>query len=553
MKSFPLARRCTSNIEWLALLRSGHMDETIMSLIDRTATSLLADLTACRISSVELTQAYLDQIAHHDGSVRAFLRVRPDEALARAREIDQRRLTGRPLGRLAGLPVAVKDVLCTQGEPTTCGSKMLQNFRPPYDATVIARLKSADAVLIGKTNMDEFAMGGSNENSAYHPTHNPWDLTCIPGGSSGGAAACVAARMTPLSVGTDTGGSVRCPAGMCGISGMKPTYGRVSRYGLVAFASSLDQIGPLAQTAEDMALLLEVMAGHDPADSTSIDLPVPPYTQTVGQPLKGLRLGMVREHFGEGLDAEVDAAVREAVRVYESLGATVKWVSLPHCKYAVAVYYVIAPCEASSNLARYDGVHYGFRTDEKQMLADLQVERAQMQKAGDKAALESLDNPLIRMYRRSRAEGFGPEVKRRIMLGTYALSAGYYDAYYKKALKVRRLIRQDFDRAFEEVDLLIGPVTPTPAFKMGEKIDDPLAMYLFDLYTVSTNLAGIGALSIPCGFSSSGLPIGLHLQAPPFEEERLLRGAGMFQKATDWHGKKPGLVEDVVDCSLDMR
>ena len=517
-----------------------------MNLLERTATDHLADLSAGRISSVELTRAYLDRIDRHDGRLRAFLRVAPEAALARAEEIDRRRSAGQPLGRLAGLPVAIKDVLCTQGEPTTCGSRILENFCPPYDATVIARLKAADAVLIGKTNMDEFAMGGSNENSAFFPTHNPWDLSRIPGGSSGGAAACVAARMAPLSVGTDTGGSVRCPAGLCGVSGLKPTYGRVSRYGLVAFASSLDQIGPLAQTAEDMALLLEVLAGHDPADSTSVDLPVPQYSQTVREPLAGLRLGMVREHFGDGLDAEVDAAVREAVRVYESLGAKVTWLSMPHSKYAVAVYYIIAPCEASSNLARYDGVHYGYRTDEKQMLVDLQAERSRLQKAGDPqagtlAALDSLDNPLIRMYRRSRAEGFGPEVKRRIMLGTYALSAGYYDAYYKKALQVCRLIRQDFDRAFEEVDLLIGPVTPTPAFKIGEKIDDPLAMYLFDLYTVSTNLAGIAALSIPCGFSSAGLPIGLHLQAPPFDEDRLLRGAHMFQQATDWHTRKPEL------------
>jgi aspartyl-tRNA(Asn)/glutamyl-tRNA(Gln) amidotransferase subunit A len=512
-----------------------------MPILDRTATDLLADLTAGRTTSVELTQAYLAQIQRYDGCVKAFLRVDPEAALARAEQIDRRRAAGEPLGRLGGLPVAVKDVLCTQGEPTTCASRMLENFRPPYDATVISRLKAADAVLIGKTNMDEFAMGGSNENSAFHSTHNPWDLTRIPGGSSGGVAACVAAGMAPLSIGTDTGGSVRCPAGLCGVSGLKPTYGRVSRFGLIAFASSLDQVGPLARTAEDLALLLEVLAGHDPADSTSVDLPAPEYTKTVRQPLAGLRLGLVREHFGDGLDAEVDAAVREAVRVYESLGATVKWLSLPHSKYAVAVYYVIAPCEASSNLARYDGVHYAYRTDEKRMLADLEAERTRLQKAGDKAALETLDNPLIRLYRRSRAEGFGPEVKRRIMLGTYALSAGYYDAYYKKALQVRRLIRQDFDRAFAEVDLIAGPVTPTPAFKIGEKIDDPLANYLFDLYTVSANLAGIAALSIPCGFSSTGLPIGLHLQAPAFAEERLLRGAQMFQQATDWHERRPRL------------
>jgi len=322
---------------------------------------------------------------------------------------------------------------------------------------------------------------------------------------------------------------------------MKPTYGRVSRYGLVAFASSLDQVGPLGQTAEDVALLLEVLAGHDPLDSTSIDRPVPPYSQTVRQPLDGLRLGLVREHFAEGLDAQVDAAIREAVRVYESLGAKISWLSMPHSKYAVATYYIIAPCEASSNLARYDGVHFGYRTDQAAMAAQLDAQRKALQRAGDHAALDELDNALVRLYRQTRAEGFGPEVKRRIMLGTYALSAGYYDAYYLKALKVRRLIRQDFDAAFREVDLIAGPVAPAPAFRIGEKIDDPLSMYLFDLYTVSTNLAGIGGISIPCGFSSAGLPIGLQLQAPPFEEDRLLRGAWMFQQATDWHTRRPEL------------
>ena len=331
---------------------------------DLTATELVRQLAAGEVTSVELTRRCLDRIDRHDGAVRAFLRVDPAAALAQAEEIDRRRKAGKPLGRLAGLPVAVKDVLCTQGEPTTCASRMLENFRPPYDATVVAKLKAADAVLIGRTNMDEFAMGGSNENSAFFPTHNPWDLTRIPGGSSGGSAASVAARMAPLAVGTDTGGSIRCPAGLCGITGMKPTYGRVSRYGLVAFASSLDQIGPLGQTAEDCALLLEVLAGHDTKDSTSIDLPVPRYSETVRQPLEGLRLGLVREHFGEGLDAEVEAAVREAVRVYESLGAKVQELSMPHSKYAVATYYIIAPCEASSNLARYDGVHYGYRSGE---------------------------------------------------------------------------------------------------------------------------------------------------------------------------------------------
>ncbi len=389
--------------------------------------------------------------------------------------------------------------------------------------------------------MDVFAMGGSTENSAFQVTRNPWDIERIPGGSSGGAAAAVAASMAPLSVGSDTGGSIRQPAGLCGVTGMKPTYGRVSRFGLVAFASSLDQVGPLAWTAEDAALLLEVIAGHDPRDATSIDLPVPCYTASIRRPLENLRIGLVREHFGPGLAPEVDQAVREAICVYESLGATVKEISLPHSKYAIATYYIIAPSEASSNLARYDGVHYGYRADEKAMVAELEAQRKSRQQSGDRTAVRELDNALVRMYRRSRAEGFGAEVKRRIMLGTYALSAGYYDAYYLKALKVRRLIRQDFDRAFRQVDLIAGPVTPTAAYPIGDKVDDPLAMYLCDLYTATTNLAGIAALSIPCGFSAEGLPIGLHLQAPPFEEERLLRGAAMFQKATDWHLKKPDL------------
>jgi aspartyl-tRNA(Asn)/glutamyl-tRNA(Gln) amidotransferase subunit A len=347
--------------------------------------------------------------------------------------------------------------------------------------------------------------------------------------------------MAALSVGSDTGGSIRQPAALCGVTGMKPTYGRVSRYGLVAFASSLDQIGPLARSAEDAALLLEVLAGHDRRDSTSIERPVPRYAETIDQPLEGLRIGVVREHFSEGLDPEVEAAVREAIGVYRSLGAKVKDLSMPHGRYGVAAYYIIAPSEASSNLARYDGVHYGHRTDTKEMAAELEAERRRLEAIGDRAALADLDNALVRMYRRTRAEGFGPEVKRRIMLGTYALSAGYYDAYYKKALKVRRLIRGDYDRAFETVDLIVGPVTPAPTFRIGEKVNDPLAMYLFDLYTVSTNLAGIGGISIPCGFSRGGLPIGLHLQAPPFEEERLLRGAHMYQKATDWHTRRPEL------------
>jgi aspartyl-tRNA(Asn)/glutamyl-tRNA(Gln) amidotransferase subunit A len=514
-----------------------------MSVLRHSAGELLSQLNSGQTTSVELTRECLTQIEKHDHRVKAFLRVDPDAALVRAADIDRRRREKKPLGRLAGLPVAIKDLLCTAGEPTTCASRILKGFVPPYDATVIRRLKEADAVLIGKTNMDEFAMGGSTENSAFQKTANPWDLSRIPGGSSGGAAACVAARMAPLSIGSDTGGSIRQPAGLCGVTGLKPTYGRVSRYGLVAFASSLDQIGPLARTASDVALLLEVLAGHDPLDSTSVNLPVPRYSETVNEPLANLRIGLVREHFAAGLDAEVEDAVRAAVKVYESLGATVKDISLPHGKYAVATYYIIAPCEASSNLARYDGAHYGYRTDEKKMLAALASERQALAAAGRHAEVESLDNPLVRMYRQSRAEGFGPEVKRRIMLGTYALSAGYYDAYYLKALKVRRLIRQDYDEAFAEVDLIAGPVTTSVAFKLGEKVDDPLAMYLVDLYTVSANLAGIGGIAFPCGFSRDGLPIGLQLQAPPFEEERLLRACHMYQQATDWHERVPPILQ----------
>jgi aspartyl-tRNA(Asn)/glutamyl-tRNA(Gln) amidotransferase subunit A len=514
-----------------------------MSILQATATELLQRLQSGELSSVEITGEFLKQIDRHDGRVHAFLQLDAEGALARAGEIDRRRAAGQTIGRLAGLPVAIKDVICTQGQRTTCASKMLQNFRPPYDATVVRRLKAADAVLIGKTNMDEFAMGGTTETSYFAATANPWDLSRVPGGSSGGAAACVAARMVPLSVGSDTGGSIRQPAAFCGVTGLKPTYGRVSRFGLIAFASSLDQIGPLARTAEDAALLLEVLAGHDPRDSTSADVPEVSFSRTVNQPLQGLTLGVVREHFGEGLDAEVEAAVREALRVYQSLGARVEEISLPHSKYAIATYYIIAPCEASSNLARYDGAHYGYRTDEQEMLAELAGQRRELQARGDAAGLDDLDPPLVRMYRRTRAEGFGAEVKRRIMLGTYALSHGYYEAYYLKALKVRRLIRNDFDHAFQQVDLIAGPVTPTPAYRLGEKTEDPLAMYLGDLYTVGTNLAGIGGISIPCGFSSDRLPIGLQLQCPPLQEERLLRAAAMFQTATDWHQRRPASMD----------
>jgi aspartyl-tRNA(Asn)/glutamyl-tRNA(Gln) amidotransferase subunit A len=510
-----------------------------MSLLEQTATQLRTELESRRVSSREVAQAFLNQIAKADGRIDAFLNVEPDRSLARAKEIDECRASGKPVGLLAGLPVAIKDVICTKGWTTTCGSKMLANFVPPYDATVTQRLHAADAVLIGKTNMDEFAMGGSTENSAFKKTRNPWDTSRVPGGSSGGAAACLAAAMTPLSIGTDTGGSIRQPAAFCGVTGLKPTYGRVSRYGLVAFASSLDQIGPLARTAQDAALLLEALAGHDPLDSTSAPVDSAKYSQTVQQPLAGLKLGLVKEHFGAGLDNEIATAVREAVTVYEKLGAKVKEISLPHSKYGIAVYYIIAPCEASSNLARYDGVHYGYRCDEKSMLADLAAEQAELEKRGDSKALANLDTPLVRMYRQTRAEGFGAEVKRRIMLGTFALSAGYSEAFYKKALQVRRLIRNDYDAAFQDVDFIVGPTTPSPAFKIGEKSGDPLAMYLEDLYTVTLNLAGLPGISIPCGLTKAGLPIGLQLQGRAFDEDRLLRAAHMFQQATDWHTKRP--------------
>ncbi len=486
-----------------------------MSITGLAASELLAQMQRGDVSSVDVTRAHLEAIKAHDGKVGAFLRVDGDAALAQAALVDGKRRAGDRLGTLAGLPVAVKDVLCTEGQPTTCGSRILESFKPPYDAHVITRLKEADAVLIGKTNMDEFAMGSSTENSAFQTTHNPWNLDCAPGGSSGGSAAAVAAGMAPLAVGSDTGGSIRQPAGFCGVVGLKPTYGRVSRYGLVAYASSLDQVGPLAGDVGGAALLLEVLAGHDRRDSTSVDAPVPQYSRTVEEPPEGLRVGMVREHFVEGLDPEVESAVREAIDVYTSLGAEIKEITLPHSKYAVAAYYLIAPSEASSNLARYDGVHYGSRA-------------------------ESFDN-MIDMYAATRGEGFGDEVKRRIMLGTYALSAGYYDAYYLKALKVRRLIRNDFDTAFESVDVIAAPISPTPAFRIGELIDDPLAMYLSDVYTLSANLSGIPGLSVPAGMSSGGLPIGLQLLAPPFEEERLLRAARMFERETDWHRRRASL------------
>lgn len=525
-----------SNVQQISLY-----DERFRTVLDSSASQLLADLDAGRVSATELAKACLNRIAECDGSVGAFLSVQAESALKSAAEIDRRRANRETLGALGGIPVAVKDVLCTEEEPTTCGSRMLESFRPPFDATVIRKIRKADGVIIGKLNMDEFAMGSSTENSAFQVTRNPWNLERIPGGSSGGSAACVAAGMAPIAIGSDTGGSIRQPAAHCGVSGLKPTYGRVSRFGLVAFASSLDQIGPLARSAEDLALMLGVIAGHDERDSTSVNVPIPRYLDAIQESCKGLRVGLVREHFEAGLDDAIADAVRTAVGVLESQGAEVCDVTLPHAKYAVATYYVIACCEASSNLARYDGAHYGYRTDENEMREELANERQKLLAQGNQAAIEDLDSPLVRMYRRSRSEGFGPEVKRRIMIGTYALSAGYYDAYYLKALKVRRLIRQDFDEAFQHVDVIASPVTPTTAFPIGEKTDDPLSMYLADLFTASGNLAGICGVSVPCGFDSANLPIGLQLQGPPFSEGRILQAAANYQRETDWHLRRPPL------------
>jgi aspartyl-tRNA(Asn)/glutamyl-tRNA(Gln) amidotransferase subunit A len=486
-----------------------------ISINEATASQLVSGMNSGGWTAVDVTSAVLDQIERLDGRIKAFLDVNRADALRQAEAIDRKRKAGQTLGKLAGIPVALKDVVCLRGRPATCASRILERFVPPYDAEIVRRLKEADAVLIGKTNMDEFAMGSSTENSAFQTTRNPWDIERAPGGSSGGSAAAVAAGMSTLAIGSDTGGSIRQPAGFCGVVGMKPTYGRVSRYGLIAYASSLDQLGPMSKDVAGAAQLLEVIAGHDPRDSTSVDHPVPRYSQTFDAPLAGLRVGMAKEHFAVGLDPEVESAVRAAADVYRSLGATMIDVTLPHSKYSVATYYLIAPSEAASNLARYDGVHYGRRA-------------------------EKFDG-LIDMYAASRGEGFGDEVKRRIMLGNYALSAGYYDAYYLKALKVRRLIRADFDRAFERCDVLLSPVTPTPAFKVGELIDDPLAMYLSDIYTISANLSGLPGISVPAGFSTSGLPIGLQLVGPPFAEETLFRAARMYERETPWHSKRPSL------------
>ncbi len=491
-----------------------------MSLMDLSVSQLQSGLAAGEFLAVDVCQAYLDTIERLDGNLAAFLHVDSGAAMQLADAIDHRRETGQARSALAGIPIAVKNNICLRGGATTAGSRMLADFMSPYDATVIERLKAADAIVLGRTNLDEFAMGSSTENSCHGPTRNPWDLQRVPGGSSGGSAAAVAARMVPLALGSDTGGSIRQPASFCGVTGIKPTYGRVSRYGLVAFASSLDQIGALARTAEDVAHLLHVVAGHDHRDSTSARADVPPYVASLQDAPSAPTIGIIREHFDEGLNDDVQSSVREALRMMAANGARLVDLSMPHSRYAIATYYIIAPCEASSNLARYDGAHYGFRAPH----------------AEDPAA----EGPLVAMYRTTRSLGFGPEVKRRIMLGTYALSAGYYDAYYLKAMKVRRLIRQDYDDAFRKVDLIAGPVSPIPAFRLGEKIDNPLEMYLSDLYTVSANLAGVPAMSVPCGRSRDGLPIGLQLQAPAFDETRLLQIAHWYQQLTEWHWQRPG-------------
>ena len=470
-------------------------------------------IAAKKISSVELTRQALDRIQKLDPSIQAFNSTYPDRALDLARQVD----AGKRTGPLAGVPIALKDNLCTSYGTTTCSSKMLENFKAPYDATICKKLEAAGAVVVGKTNLDEFAMGSSTENSAFKTTRNPWDTSRVPGGSSGGSAAALAAGMCCASIGSDTGGSIRQPASLCGVVGLKPTYGRVSRYGLVAFASSLDQIGPFGWNVPDVALLMNVISGHDHKDSTSVDKQVPDYLANLDQPLKGVRIGIAKEYqLSAGMDPQVKSAVEAAIKQYQSLGAQTVDVTLPHTEYGIAAYYVIAPCEASSNLARYDGVHYGHRT--KEPVKDI-----------------------IELFSKSRAEGFGDEVQRRIMIGTYALSSGYYDAYYLRALKIRALIKRDFDQAFEKCDCVVCPTSPTPAFKAGEKTGDPLQMYLCDVFTVTCNIAGIAGISLPCGFTSGSkpLPIGLQLLGPTFGEEKLLRIARMYELATQWHQRRP--------------
>ncbi|MCP4608681.1 MAG: Asp-tRNA(Asn)/Glu-tRNA(Gln) amidotransferase subunit GatA [Planctomycetes bacterium] len=485
-----------------------------MTMEDLSAKELRDKIASGQISSLEATKAVFQRIEKLEPVIGAYISTYPDMALEAAADIDRRIAAGEPVGQLAGVPVAIKDNMCTTFGATTCASKILENFHAPYNATVVEKLLAADAVIVGKANMDEFAMGSSTENSGLKQTINPWDTSRVPGGSSGGACAAVAGRLCFAALGSDTGGSIRQPASFCGVVGLKPTYGCVSRYGLVAYGSSLDQIGPITQTVADSALMMNVIAGHDPADSTSVDESVAPvcdYLEKLDAPVDKLKIAIVPQ-FAAGADQQVQKAIAEAIDVYKKLGAEVIEVNMPHLDYAIAAYYLIATAEASSNLARYDGVHYGHRSE----------------KAED----------YIEIYSKSRAEAFGQEVKRRIMLGTYALSSGYYDAYYLKALKVRNLIRGDFTGAFEKCDCIMMPVSPTTAFKIGEKVDDPLTMYLSDIYTIAANLAGIPGISVPCGFDDNTLPIGLQILAPAFGEAKLLRIARMFESQTDWHKRK---------------
>ena len=485
-----------------------------MEIFDLTIHELHQKLKAKELSSVEATRAMLARIEAVDSQVNAYITVTPEQALAEAEAAD-RRIAAGDIAPLTGIPVGLKDIFITKGIRTTCGSKILSNFVPPYDGTAVARLKAQGAVIVGKLNQDEFAMGSSNESSYFGAVKNPWNLECTPGGSSGGSAAAIAARSATATLGTDTGGSIRQPASHCSCVGLKPTYGRVSRYGVIAYASSLDQVGPLTRDVTDAALLLGAVAGYDTLDSTSVDTPVPDYVAALGAGVKGMKIGLPEQYYIEGLDPEVKRAMDQAIDLYKSLGAEIVEVSLPHTEYAVATYYVIATAEASSNLARYDGVRFGHRSETAKGLAQ--------------------------MYARSRAEGFGPEVKRRIMLGTYALSSGYYDAYYLKAQKVRTLIQRDFLNAFKEVDVLLTPIAPTPPFKIGEKLADPLQMYLSDIFTIPVNLAGTCAMSIPAGFSAAGLPIGLQLIGKPFDEQAILTAAYSFERETKWHLKKAPL------------
>jgi aspartyl-tRNA(Asn)/glutamyl-tRNA(Gln) amidotransferase subunit A len=487
-----------------------------MALHKLTLCELHKKFTAGEVTAAEIVRAYSLRITQVESKVKAYVTLVKEQALAQATALDAKLKGWRRTQPMTGMPLALKDNLCTEGVATTCSSRMLQHFVPPYDATVVSRLRGQEYLLLGKTNLDEFAMGSSTENSAFGPSRNPWNLQCVPGGSSGGSAAAVAADECVAALGSDTGGSIRQPAAFCGVVGLKPTYGRVSRYGLVAFASSLDQIGPITKDVSDAAFLLGVIAGHDPMDSTSADVPVPDYMKALKKKdLKKLKVGVPKEFFAEGLDPEVEQAVLAAIEELKSLGGEIKEIELPRTDAAVAVYYVLATAEASSNLARYDGVKFGLRAKETKDLLDL--------------------------YMKTRQEGFGPEVKRRIMLGTYALSSGYYDAYYGKAQAVRTLIRRDFEAAFKDVDLIVTPVTPTPAFKLGEKSEDPLQMYLSDIFTISVNLAGLPAIALPCGFSKANLPIGLQIIGRAFEEETLLRAAHAYEQSTQWHLKKPSV------------